>query len=121
MRSTLGGIASLTLAATIIGAASSLSLASDTIGASSVSTGRCTATGLSVIQNLTVISVSSVSVGVLPAACAGGVLRVAVHNGTTSSEGSATIPGGGGTVTVTLAVAVPVTLAAQTDLVVSGP
>ncbi len=111
----------LTAATAFVAAAMSLTMTSGTLGASTVSSPRCVASGLSVIQTLTASAVSSVSVGALPAACGGGVLRVAVHNGVTSSEGSATIPAGGGTVTVTLAVAVPVTLAEQTDLVVSGP
>lgn len=117
----LGVLAILTLSSAVIGAASSLGLASDSIGAATVATERCTTAGLSVLQTLTASSVTSVTVGVLPAACAGGVLRVAVNNGTTSSQGTATIPGGGGTVTVTLALAVPVTLTDEIDAVVSGP
>jgi hypothetical protein len=117
----LAVLAFLTVSSAVLGAASSLGLASDGVGATTVATGRCTTAGLAVLQTLTATSVTSVSVGVLPAACAGGVLRVAVNNGATSSEGTATIPGGGGTVSVTLAVPVAVTLAEQTDVVVSGP
>jgi hypothetical protein len=117
----LGGLLSLTLGFATIGAAASVALASDSLGAAQVASGRCATGALSVIQTLTGTAVSSVSVGVLPAACGGATLRVAVHNGLTSSQGSATIPGGGGTVSVTLAIAVPVTVAEQTDVVVSGP
>ncbi len=117
----VASIIGLTAGTAFVAAAMSLTMTSGTLGASTVASSRCVASGLSVIQTLTVSAVSSVSVGVLPAACGGGILRVAVHNGATSSEGSAAIPAGGGTVTVTLSAAVPVTLAEQTDLVVSGP
>ena len=121
MRRAFGGMALLTLAGTMLAFAASLSLGSDTIGANSIASARCTASGLSVLQTLTGTNVVSVSVGILPAACGGGTLRVAVHNGVTSSEGSAVVPGGGGTVSVTLALPVAVTVAEQTDLVVDGP
>ena len=121
MHRRLGGFLALTLGFAVIGAAASLALASGTLGAALAAPGRCATGGLSVIQTLSGSSVASVSVGVLPAACGGATLRVAVNNGTTSSTGTATIPTGGGTVSVTLAVAVPVAVSEQTDVVVSGP
>ncbi len=121
MRRSLSVLPVVTIAAAMIGAATSLALSSDTIGAATTAAGRCATAGLSVVQTVPTTLVTTVTVGILPAACAGGILRVAVHNGITSSEGTATIPGGGGTVTVTLAVAVAVTVAEQTDVVVSGP
>lgn len=111
----------MTLAGAVLAAAASLGLGSDTIGADRVASPRCTAAGLSVLQTLTGTNVVSVTVGTLPAACGGGTLRLAVHNGVTSSEGSAVVPAAGGTVSVTLALPVAVTVAEQTDLVVDGP
>ena len=54
------GLGFLTLACAAVGLASTLSLASDSLGASSISVPRCTAAGLSVLQNLTVGNVVSV-------------------------------------------------------------
>jgi len=105
----------------VVGSAASLSLASGSLGAATTATPRCTAAGLSVIQNLTASTVSSVPVGVLPAACAGATLQVTVNNGVANSSGSAGVPGGGGSVTVTIAVPPAVTASEQTDLVLVGP
>src|SRR5436853_7253912 len=115
------GLGFLTLACAAVGLASTLSLASDSLGASSISVPRCTAAGLSVLQNLTVGNVVSVTVSGLPAACGAGTLQVTVNNGLTNSSGSAAIPAGGGATTVTLALPVAVTASEQTDLVVVGP
>jgi hypothetical protein len=105
----------------VVGSAASLSLASGSLGAATTATPRCTAAGLSVLQNLTVATVSSVTVGVLPAACGGATLQVTVNNGVANSGGSAAVPGGGGSVTVTIAVPPAVTASEQTDLVLVGP
>jgi hypothetical protein len=74
-----------------------------------------------VFQNLSAGTVVSVTVGVLPAACAGATLQVTVNNGVANASGSAAVPGGGGSVVVTLGSAPAVTAAEQTDLVVVGP
>lgn len=105
----------------VIGNAASLSFASGTLGAATAATPRCTTAGLTVFQNLTAGTVTSVTVGVLPAACGGATLQVTVNNGVTNSSWSAAVPGGGGSVTVTLAVPLAVTAAEQTDFVLVGP
>lgn len=115
------GLAALTAMGVVLGAAASLSLSSGTLGAATTATPRCTATGLSVLQNLSAGTVISVTVGVLPAACAGATLQVTVNNGVTNASGSAAVPGGGGSVVVTLGSAPAVTATEQTDLVVVGP
>lgn len=122
--STLRRIAAVilvTAAGAVIGNAASLSFASGSLGAATTATPRCTTAGLTVFQNLTAGTVTSVTVGVLPAACGGATLQVTVNNGVTNSSGSAAVPGGGGSVTVTLAVPPAVTAAEQTDLVLVGP
>jgi hypothetical protein len=111
----------VTATGAVIGAAASLSLASGSLGAATTATPRCTTAGLSVLQNLTANTVSSVTVGVLPAACGGAILQVTVNNGITNSSGTAVVPGGGGSVTVTIAVPPAVTVSEQTDLVLVGP
>lgn len=111
----------VTAAGAVIGAAASLSFASDTLGAAAAATPRCTAVGLTVLQNLSTGTVISVTVGALPAACGGATLQVTVNNGVTNGGGSATVPAGGGAVTVTLGSAPAVTAAVQTDLVLVGP
>jgi len=105
----------------VVGAAASLSLTSGTLGAATTATPRCTAAGLSVLQNLSAGTVISVTVGTLPAACGGATLQVTVNNGVTNASGSAAVPGGGGSVTVTLGSAPAVTASEQTDLVLVGP
>ena len=111
----------VTATGAIVGAAASLSLASGSLGAATAATPRCTTAGLSVFQTLTAGNVSSVTVGVLPAACGGATLQVTVNNGVANSSGSAAVPGGGGSVTVTIAIPPAVTAAEQTDLVLVGP
>jgi hypothetical protein len=115
------GLIFVTLACAVIGLAASVVVSSGSLGASTISVPRCTSAGLSVLQNLTAATVTSVTVSGLPAACGGGTLQVTVNNGVTNSGGSAAIPAGGGSATVTLAVAVGVTATEQTDLVVVGP
>ena len=117
----LGLVLAIVLSGTVIGAAASLNLTSSTLGANRVTTPRCTTANLSVLQNLSGSNVASVTVSGLPAACGGGTLQAAVNNGTASSTGSAAVPGGGGSVTVTLAATVPISEAAETDVVVVGP
>jgi hypothetical protein len=115
------GLGFLTLACAAVGFAASVAVSSGSLGASTISVPRCTAAGLSVLQNLSAGTVVSVTVSGLPAACGGATLQVTVNNGLTNSSGSATIAAGGGSTTVTLAAAVAVTAAEQTDLVVVGP
>ena len=101
--------------------AASLVLGAGSLGAAKASTPRCTAAGLSVIQNLASASVVSVTISSLPATCGNGTLQVTVNNGAATGSGTGTIPGGGGSVTVTLAPAPAVTAAESTDVVVLGP
>jgi len=114
-------ILALVLSGTVIGAAASLNLSSGTLGANQLATPRCTTANLSVFQNVSGSNVASVTVSGLPAACGGGTLQAAVNNGTASSSGSAAVPAAGGAVTVTLAAAVALSEAAETDIVVVGP
>jgi hypothetical protein len=111
----------VTVAGTVVGAAASLNFASGSLGAATTATPRCTAAALTVLQNLTAGTVTSVTVGAIPVACAGATLQVTVNNGVANSSGSAVVPGGGGAVTVTMAVAPAVTAADQIDLVLVGP
>jgi hypothetical protein len=111
----------LALATGILGAAASLSLTSATVGAATVATPRCTAVGLTVLQNLAGGTVASVTVSGLPAACGGGTLQATVNNGATFGSGSSVVPAGGGSVTVALGAAPAVAAAETTDIVVVGP
>ncbi len=101
--------------------ASSLATATDGIGAGAVAIGRCTSAGLSVLPNLAGATVVSVTVASLPAGCGNATLEVTVHNGLTSSSGTATVPAGGGSVTVPLALAIALLTSVETDLVLVGP
>ena len=89
--------------------------------AATTATPRCTTAALTVLQNLTAGNVASITVGAIPAACGGATLQVTVNDGVTNSGGSAVVPGGGGSVTVTIAVPTAVTASEETDLVLVGP
>lgn len=117
----IAAVIAVTAAGAAVGAAASLNFASSSVGAATTATPRCTAAALTVLQNLTAGTVASVTVGALPAACGGATLQVTVNNGVTNSSGSAVVPGGGGSVTVTIAVPPLVTASEQTDLVLVGP
>ena len=108
-------------AGVVLGLAASIVLTSGSLGAARTATPRCTNAGLSVSQNLSSGTVVSVTVAGLPAACAGATLQVTVNNGTTNASGSATVPGGGGSVTATLAAAPALKVADEVDLVLTGP
>lgn len=119
-------LASLTvLGATVLGGAialaASLGFNGRTLGMAAVSTPRCTSAGLGLIQNLSASTVVSVTVSSLPSACGSATLQVTVNNLLTSSSGSATVPGGGGSITVTLGTPVAITAVEQIDLVLTGP
>ncbi|MBI3750519.1 MAG: hypothetical protein HY263_02525 [Chloroflexi bacterium] len=112
----------LVLALGVTGAfAASLSASTGTLGAARVATPRCTAAGLSVLQNLSSGTVVSVTVANLPSACGNATLQVTVNNGAANASGSGTVPAAGGSVTITLGSAPAVAAAEQTDLVIIGP
>lgn len=105
----------------VIGFAASLTLGTAGVGAAQAALPRCTSAAVTVVPTLTTTTVTSVTVGSLPAGCGGATVQVSVHNGLTSGSGSATVPGGGGSVAVTITPAVALTAVTQTDLVLSGP
>jgi hypothetical protein len=105
----------------VVGLAASVVLSSTSLGAARATTPRCTNAGLSVLQNLSSGTVVSVTVGGLPAACAGATLQVTVNNGTTNASGSVTVPAGGGSATATLGAAPALKVADEVDLVLTGP
>jgi hypothetical protein len=105
----------------VVGLAASIVLSSASVGAARTATPRCTNASLSVLQNLSSGTVVSVTVGGLPAACAGATLQVTVNNGTTNASGSATVPAGGGSATATLGAAPALKVADEVDLVLTGP
>jgi hypothetical protein len=115
------GIVLIGAVSVVFGAAASVSFSSDTLGAATTSTPRCTSAGLTVFQNLSGTTVTSVIVGAIPAACAGATLQATLNTGAANASGSATVPAGGGSVTVTLASALAVAAADQIDLVMVGP
>jgi hypothetical protein len=108
-------------AGAVLGAAASLAVTSSSLGAATTATPRCTAAGLSILQNLSGATVISVTVSGLPAACGTATLQVTVNNGAANASGSAAVPVGGGSVTVTLGSAPAVSTTEQTDLVLVGP
>jgi hypothetical protein len=101
--------------------AASLNVASSRLGAVDVTVPRCTTAGLLVINNLSGSTVVSVTVSSIAAACGGATIQATVSNGSTNSSGSSTVPGGGGSVTVSLASAPTVTTNMQTEILMTGP
>lgn len=114
-------IALIGAASAVLGSAASLGLSSNTLGAATAAMPRCTNAGLTVFQNLSGATVVSVTVGSIPAACAGATLQLTVNTGAANASGSAVVPGGGGSVTVTLGSAPTVAVADEIDLVMVGP
>lgn len=117
----LGALFAAGAFASAVGLASGLPGSSQTLGSSGVATPRCDADGFTVIQNLSGANVISVSVSGIAAGCGGGTMQATFHNGTTSSSGSGTVPGGGGSLTISLAASVPAAVGARVDIVVVGP
>jgi hypothetical protein len=115
------GMLLLAVACCGVAFAAALPTATGSLAADRVATPRCTNAGLLVIPNLSGANVASVTVSSLPSACGGATIQVAVNDGTTSSSGSGTVPGGGGSVTVTLGAAVPAATAEELDVVLTGP
>ncbi len=111
----------LTLVGAVGAFAASLAVSGGTLAMASVSTPRCTTAGLSVVENLSASTVTSVTVSNLPAGCGNATLQVTLNNQLTSSSGSTTVPAGGGSATVTLGVAVALSASAEADLVLTGP
>ena len=113
--------ASVALASVSVGHAASLAMGSKSLGAQSAAVPKCDTDGFTLVHNLSVSNVVSVTVGSIAAACAAGVLSVTVNNGLTNSSGSATVPAGGGSLTVTLALPVLAADVEQVDVSVVGP
>jgi hypothetical protein len=105
----------------VTGAAASLLASSTSLGTAVVSVPRCTTAGLSVVQTLSGANVASVTISGLPNACGNATAQAGVHNGTTSGNGSATVPAAGGAVTVTLGVAPAAGTVEQIDVILTGP
>jgi len=122
-RSLLSPVLALGILAASVGIAlaASLTMSSSSLGAARVSTPRCTAVGLGVLQVLSGSNVVSVTVSSLPSGCGGATLQATLNNGTTSSSGSTTVPAGGGSVTVTLGSAIALGQVDEIDLVLTGP
>jgi hypothetical protein len=120
---TIVGAAALLAAALFatVGHASSLNTATNSLGAANTAVAKCDTDGVTVLQVLTANNVTSVTIGGIASACAGGTLSVTVNNGTTNSTGSAAVPGGGGSMTVALAAGVAMKDSDQIDVSITGP
>jgi hypothetical protein len=116
-----GLVVLLALAGLVVGLAASLPLSGGSLGTVKVSVPRCTTGATTMTSILSGISVVSVTINSLPAACGGATIQAAVNNGTVSSSGSATVPAGGGSVTVALAVSVAIATNTETDILLTGP
>lgn len=112
---------------TAVAALASASAAKLTVSDGAIAAGKgalatCDANGVTVAQNVSGTDVASVDVAGIDATCAGGTVKVTVRNGTDAAqEGTGTIPAGGGSVTVTLASAVPLKEAHFIGVFLQGP
>jgi hypothetical protein len=114
-------LAAIMVAGIAVAFAAALTFDGRSLGMDTEIVPRCASAGLGVLQNVSGTTVVSVTVSGLPSACGSATLQVTVNNLVTSSSGSATVPGGGGSVTVTLGTAVAITAAEQVDLLLTGP
>lgn len=113
---TAAGIASMS-----VGHAASASFSGASLAVGAVSISRCTAAGLTVVQNLSGANVVSVTVGSVPAACGNATLLVTVASGANTGSGSATVPAAGGSVTVSLGTTIAAAASERIDLLMTGP
>ena len=74
--------------------------------------------GVTTLPTLSSGNVTAVTVSGIAAACGNLTLKATVNNGTTSSNGSATVPAGGGSASVTLAASVAMKDTMQIDVVI---
>jgi hypothetical protein len=109
------------LGASSYGLAASQSETSRELGANAAVIGRCDSDGITLVQNLSGSSVTSVTVGSIAAACGSASISVTVNNGTTTRTGTGTVPSGGGSVTVTLASSIAAADDEQIDVSIMGP
>jgi hypothetical protein len=76
------------------------------------------------VETVTTKYVTGVTVSNIPSSCGGATLSLTMAEGTTTfySPASQTVPTGGGTVTLTIPTNdIPVTAAAEADIVMTGP
>ena len=90
----------------VVAAATTLSITGRGLGAGSVAVTACDSTGISYLYSIDLSEhITSVQVTSIDAACAGGILRLTLANGSSSvGSGSATLPSSGFTGTATIAV-----------------
>lgn len=100
--------------------AASIGASTRTLGAGGAAVVRCDSDGIVGRPGLSGTNVVGVIVTGVAPACGGRTISATV-TGATTQTGSATIPGGGGTVTVTLPTAVALAATMRIDLVVVGP
>ena len=96
----------------------------DLIGAGQVATPRCTSSAVTVVETVTTTYVTGVTVSNIPSSCAGATISVTMAEGATvyDTPASQTVPAGGGQVTFAIPTnTVPVTAAAEADVVMTGP
>lgn len=114
-------IASAVIASLLVGLAAGSPVSSRTLARGSAVVPRCDLDGVSMVPNVTTTSVTSVTVSGIASACATGLLSVTVRSGASFSTGTATVPGGGGSMVITLASTVPMTQSMTIDLTIAGP
>jgi hypothetical protein len=105
----------------LVGHAASLAPGTQSLGGNSATVGRCQASGVGILQNLSGANVVSVTVSQIASACGNASISAAVNNGTTSSSGSNTVPSGGGSITVTLGASVAAKDGEEIDVSINGP
>ncbi|HAW11559.1 MAG: hypothetical protein ABSC16_11785 [Candidatus Dormibacteria bacterium] len=108
----------------VVGRAAGLADSSHDIGAGTVPTPRCTSAALTVVETVTTTYVTGVTVSSIPSSCAGATISVTMAEGPTVfyTPASQTVPAGGGQVTVAIPSGdIPVTAAAEADVVMTGP
>ncbi len=108
----------------VVARAAGVTTSGDHIGAGQVATPRCTSAAVTVVETVTTTYVTGVTVSGIPSSCAGATISVTMAEGATVyyTPASQTVPAGGGQVAFAIPTNnVPVTAAAEADVVMTGP
>lgn len=108
------------VAAVVVGLASSLATGSASLGAAVAPASPCASpSSVSVTPIVTGSTVTSVSVGNLPASCGGLHLYATVANAAGTASGVAIVPSQGGSLTVSVSPSIPLSTSNEIDVAIT--
>jgi hypothetical protein len=120
----LATAAVLVVGTAVVARAAGLTTSGDRIGAAQVATPRCTSAAVTVVETVTTTYVTGVTVSGIPSSCGNATIAMTLAEGTTVyyTPATQTVPAAGGQVVFAIPSGdVPVTAAAEADVVMTGP